>query len=88
LDPKTALVIDELILEITREFGITTIINTHDMNSVIGIGDKILYLYEGNKNWEGTKQEILKTNNENLNDFIFASEFLKEIKRNSQNNFS
>ena len=81
LDPKTAIVIDELILEITREFNITTIVNTHDMNSVMGIGDKVIYLFEGNKNWEGSKEEILKTDNENLNDFIFASKFFKELKK-------
>ena len=80
LDPLTAIVIDELIQEITREYQITTVINTHDMNSVIGIGDKIIYFYEGEKNWEGSNKEILHTNNERLNDFIFASEFLKEIR--------
>ncbi|MBL7789578.1 MAG: ATP-binding cassette domain-containing protein [Chitinophagales bacterium] len=81
LDPQTALVIDELIQEITREYNITTVINTHDMNSVIGIGDKILFLYDGEKNWEGSNKEILHTDNEKLNDFIFASEFLKEIRK-------
>lgn len=81
LDPQTSLVIDELIQEITREYNITTVINTHDMNSVIGIGDKIIYLYEGEKNWEGSNKEILHTDNEKLNDFIFASEFLKEIRK-------
>ena len=81
LDPKTAIVIDELIFEITKEFNITTIVNTHDMNSVMGIGEKVLYLLEGKKNWEGTKEEILKTDNENLNDFIFASKFFKELKK-------
>ena len=75
------MVIDELIQEITREYQITTVINTHDMNSVIGIGDKIIYLYEGEKNWEGSNKEILHTENEKLNDFIFASEFLKEIRK-------
>jgi phospholipid/cholesterol/gamma-HCH transport system ATP-binding protein len=81
LDPQTAIVIDELIQEITREYQITTVINTHDMNSVIGIGDKIIYFYEGEKNWEGSNKEILHTDNERLNDFIFASEFLKEIRK-------
>jgi phospholipid/cholesterol/gamma-HCH transport system ATP-binding protein len=81
LDPQTAIVIDELIQEITREYNITTIINTHDMNSVIGIGDKIVYFYEGEKNWEGSNKEVLQTNNERLNDFIFASKFLKEIRK-------
>lgn len=81
LDPKTSIVIDELIQEITREFNITTVINTHDMNSVIGIGDKIVYFFEGEKNWEGSNKEVLNTENENLNDFIFASTFLKEIRK-------
>lgn len=81
LDPKTAIVIDELIMEITREFNITTVVNTHDMNSVMGIGDKVIYLFEGMKNWEGSKEEILKTDSENLNDFIFASKFFKELKK-------
>jgi phospholipid/cholesterol/gamma-HCH transport system ATP-binding protein len=83
LDPKTSIVIDELIQEITQEFKITTIINTHDMNSIIGIGDKIIYFYEGEVNWEGNRHEVLKTSNDNLNDFIFASKFLKEIRNNS-----
>lgn len=81
LDPKTAIVIDELIMEITREFNITTVVNTHDMNSVMGIGDKVIYLFEGMKNWEGSKEEILKSDSENLNDFIFASKFFKELKK-------
>jgi phospholipid/cholesterol/gamma-HCH transport system ATP-binding protein len=81
LDPQTAIVIDELIQEITREYKITTVINTHDMNSVIGIGDKIIYFHEGEKNWEGSNKEVLHTDNERLNDFIFASEFLKEIRK-------
>lgn len=81
LDPLTAIVIDELIQEITREYNITTVINTHDMNSVIGIGDKIIYFHEGEKNWEGSNKEVLHTENEKLNDFIFASEFLKEIRK-------
>lgn len=81
LDPQTAIVIDELIQEITREYQITTVINTHDMNSVIGIGDKIVYFYEGEKNWEGSNKEVLHTDNERLNDFIFASDFLKEIRK-------
>ena len=81
LDPKTAIVIDELIQEITVEFNITTIVNTHDMNSVMGIGDKVVYLYEGMKNWEGSSSEILKTDSDNLNDFIFASKFYKELRK-------
>jgi phospholipid/cholesterol/gamma-HCH transport system ATP-binding protein len=81
LDPKTAIEIDDLIQEITQEYNITTVVNTHDMNSVMGIGDKIIYLHEGNLHWEGNKDEILKTDNENLNDFIFASKFFKELKK-------
>ena len=80
LDPKTSLVIDELIYSITQETGTTTIMNTHDMNSVLGIGDHILYLHEGEKEWEGTKDEVLGSTNERLSDFIFASDFLKKVK--------
>lgn len=80
LDPKTAIVIDELIREITLENNITTIINTHDMNSVIGAGDKILFLHQGNKEWEGNNKTLFETDNVELNSFIFASEFLKEAK--------
>ena len=80
LDPKTAIVIDELIREITIENNITTIINTHDMNSVIGAGDKILFLHQGNKEWEGNNKTLFETDNVELNSFIFASEFLKEAK--------
>ena len=80
LDPKTALVIDELIEELTTELNITTIMNTHDMNSVMGIGDKIIYLHQGKKEWEGNKSEVLKSTNPLLNDFIFSSDFLKELR--------
>jgi phospholipid/cholesterol/gamma-HCH transport system ATP-binding protein len=80
LDPKTALVIDDLISEITHEYDITTIINTHDMNSVMEIGEKVVFIHEGRKGWEGTREEILDTNDENLNDFVFASNFAKKIK--------
>ncbi len=80
LDPQTAIVIDNLIREITREFKITTIINTHDMNSVMEIGDNILFLSEGQKCWEGTRDEILTTDNKVLNDFVFASELMKKFK--------
>lgn len=75
LDPKTSLVIDELISSITHEFQMTTIMNTHDMNSVMGIGEHILYIYEGCKEWEGNMHEVETANNERLNSFIFASEF-------------
>jgi len=84
LDPKTSLVIDELLHGITRDFDITTIINTHDMNSVMGIGDKIIFLYKGEKGWEGTKDEIMTSDNERLNDFIFASDLFKKIKHENQ----
>ncbi len=80
LDPQTSLVIDRLIQEITIEFNITTVINTHDMNSVMEIGNYILYMYKGNKEWEGNKKEIIFSKNERLNDFIFASEFLQDAK--------
>ncbi len=80
LDPQTSLVIDKLIKEITTEFNMTTVINTHDMNSVMEIGDNILYLYLGGKEWEGTNKDIILSKNEKLNDFIFASEFLKDAK--------
>lgn len=80
LDPQTSLVIDRLIQEITVEYNITTVINTHDMNSVMEIGNYILYMYEGNKEWEGTNKEIIFSKNQRLNDFIFASEFLRDAK--------
>lgn len=80
LDPQTSILIDELIREITLEYGITTVINTHDMNSVLGIGDYIIFLYHGVKCWEGDRHQVLSSTNQELNDFIFASQFLKEIK--------
>ena len=80
LDPLTSLVIDKLIQQITREFNITTVVNTHDMNSVMEIGDYILYLHQGKKEWEGNNKQIIFSKNEKLNDFIFASEFLKDAK--------
>ena len=80
LDPKTSLVIDDLIHEITQEFGTTTIINTHDMNSVMGIGEHIVYIYEGNREWEGTKDEVVNSTNERLNSFIFASDLFRKVK--------
>ena len=80
LDPQTSLLIDKLIKEITMEYGITTIVNTHDMNSVMEIGDHIIYMYEGKKVWEGNNKEIIFSKNERLNEFIFASEFLKDAK--------
>ncbi|HRH50312.1 MAG TPA: ATP-binding cassette domain-containing protein [Panacibacter sp.] len=80
LDPQTSLVIDKLIKELTKEFNTTTIVVTHDMNSVMEIGDHIIYLYEGKKEWEGTNKEIIFNNSEKLNKFIFASEFLQDAK--------
>lgn len=80
LDPKTSLVIDDLIHDITREFNTTTIINTHDMNSVMGIGEHILYIYQGRKEWEGTKDEVMDSDNELLNNFIFASDLFRKVK--------
>lgn len=79
LDPKTSIVIDELIGEITDEYQITTIIVTHDMNSVMGIGEKIIFLHKGEKWWEGTNHEITKTDNQELNDFVFASPLLEKL---------
>lgn len=81
LDPQTSVVIDNLIHDITKEFNITTIINTHDMNSVMEIGEKIVYIHEGNKWWEGTKDDILLSENRELNDFVFASAMAKRAKR-------
>ena len=81
LDPKTSLVIDELLHGITEEFGMTTIINTHDMNSVMGIGDNISFICEGRKEWEGDKTMVISATNEKLNDLVFASELFKEVKR-------
>lgn len=83
LDPRTSIVIDELIRELTHEFGMTTIVNTHDMNSVLGIGEKIIFIYQGVKHWEGTKDEIMKVENEQLEDFIFASKLFRQIKENN-----
>lgn len=80
LDPQTSLVIDKLIKEITIEYNIITIVNTHDMNSVMEIGNYILYMYKGKKEWEGNNKEIIFSKNQRLNDFIFASEFLKDAK--------
>lgn len=80
LDPQTSIVIDNLIHEITKEYNITTIINTHDMNSVMEIGEKIVYIHEGHKWWEGTKEEILLAENRELNDFVFASAMAKRAK--------
>ena len=80
LDPQTSLVIDKLIFDITKEFNMTTVINTHDMNSVMEIGENILYMYNGHKEWTGTNEEIIFSKNERLNEFIFASKFLQDAK--------
>jgi phospholipid/cholesterol/gamma-HCH transport system ATP-binding protein len=80
LDPKTSLVIDKLIKEITTEYGMTTVVNTHDMNSVMEIGDKIIFMHQGHKEWEGTNKDIIFSKNEELNQFIFASDFLQDAK--------
>ena len=85
LDPKTALVIDELIRSITIENNITTIINTHDMNSVMEIGDNICFLYEGRLEWSGAKEDVLPSDNENLQSFIFASPFLQRLRESALN---
>ena len=81
LDPKTSLVIDQLLQSITKEFDITTIINTHDMNSVMGIGENILFIYEGEKEWQGQSSQIMRSDNERLTDFIFASDLLKNMRQ-------
>ena len=81
LDPKTSLVIDDLLRGITQEFNITTIINTHDMNSVMGIGDNIIYIYEGHKEWQGQSKDIMNSDNQKLTDFIFASDLLKKMRK-------
>lgn len=81
LDPKTSILIDELIKEITEEFNITTIINTHDMNTVMSIGEKILFIYKGKKFWEGSNDDIMKSDNQELNDFVFASRWMKAMKK-------
>ena len=80
LDPKTSLVIDELVHDITHEYNMTTLINTHDMNSVMGIGEKIIYIYDGYKEWEGSKDDIFTSSNKKLNDFIFASDLFRKVK--------
>ena len=80
LDPKTSIVIDELLTEITHEFKMTTIINTHDMNSVMGMGENVTFLHQGYQEWQGSSKDILTSTNQILNDFIFASDFLKALR--------
>jgi phospholipid/cholesterol/gamma-HCH transport system ATP-binding protein len=84
LDPQTSMVIDKLILEITKEFNMTTVINTHDMNSVMEMGEHVVYMHKGRKHWEGTADDIIKSDDTLLSDFIFASEFLKDAKKHRQ----
>jgi phospholipid/cholesterol/gamma-HCH transport system ATP-binding protein len=86
LDPQTSLVIDELIHDITKEYGITTSVNTHDMNSVMNIGDHILFLAGGKRAWEGDKTQILNTDNTQLNEFLFSSEILRQVKEQALGN--
>ena len=86
LDPKTSLIIDELIQNITQEYGMTTVVNTHDMNSVMGIGDHIIFINQGKKDWEGTKDGIFTASNDNLNKFVFASNLFKDVKSTHLNN--
>ncbi len=80
LDPKTSLVIDDLLSTITKEFDITTIINTHDMNSVMGIGESIIFISDGRKEWQGNKDTVISSRNKKLNDLVFASELFKKVK--------
>jgi len=80
LDPKTSLVIDELLSSITHDLGITTIINTHDMNSVMGIGENIVFIYKGHKEWQGVSSQVMRSENKRLTDFIFASDLLKNMR--------
>jgi len=81
LDPKTAILIDNLIQEITQEYKITTVINSHDMNSVMEIGEKIIFLKDGEKKWEGSNKEIFKTNNAAVTDFVYSSELFKKVRK-------
>ena len=81
LDPKTAILIDNLIQEITQEYNITTIVNSHDMNSVMEIGDKIAFIYQGKVWWEGNKEELMTSENKELNDFVFASQLFKRLRQ-------
>lgn len=80
LDPKTSLVIDELLSGITKDYNMTTIINTHDMNSVMGIGENICFIYKGHKEWQGTKDQVMSSTNEKLNDLVFASDLFRKVK--------
>ena len=81
LDPLTALVIDELIKEITQEFNITTLVNTHDMNSVMTIGDKVIFIYKGQKWWEGSSKDILRSDNKEVSEFVGTAKMLKQLQK-------
>ncbi len=81
LDPKTSLVIDELLSGITKDYNMTTIINTHDMNSVMGIGENICFIYQGHKEWQGNKDQVMSATNEKLNDLVFASDLFRKVKK-------
>lgn len=81
LDPRTSILIDELLSDITHEYGITTIINTHDMNSVLGIGEKIVFINKGHCDWIGTDKTIFRSKSQSLNDFVFASKLFQEVKK-------
>ncbi len=85
LDPKTSLVIDDLLSGITKDFNMTTIINTHDMNSVMGIGENICFIYQGHKEWQGNKNEVMASTNEKLNDLVFASDLFRKVKQAEMN---
>ena len=80
LDPRSSIMIDELLSDITHEYGITTIINTHDMNSVLGIGEKIIFINKGHCDWTGNDRDIFKSKSQSLNDFVFASKLFQEVK--------
>jgi phospholipid/cholesterol/gamma-HCH transport system ATP-binding protein len=84
LDPQTSILIDQLISEITYEYNITTVVITHDMNSVLEIGDNIMFLYKGQKEWSGSKTDILNTKNQELTNFIYASNFMKTIREKAR----
>lgn len=88
LDPSTSIVVDNLIKEITHEYNMTTIVITHDMNSVIEIGETIVFVYQGRSWWHGTKEEIIKTDNKEINDFVYASQFMKNLKDKLKNESS
>ncbi len=81
LDPETGIIIDSLIKELTEEFQMTTIVNSHDMNSVLEIGDKVIFIFQGCKSWEGSREDVLKSDNEALNKFVFATNMAKKIKK-------